>query len=279
MPLRPASAPAAVTAPTSLALLNGKTPEARDLLEIALAGVGCSSSMQVRDRAVRGIDLHLAHLRHASDELFGQHVDDEEIRQHLRTALRGAAADVHATVAISSRVAGSITPQQSDLDVLIRVGDPLAPQTGPLSLAPIHHLRHLTDHGAAGEVSNTLFRRRARERGFDDAVFQDDVGRVSETTTGNLAFWEGAAVTWPQADAHPGVTMQILNRQLAALGVEQRTKPVHRNQVSPRLSGAVVSSSTPGIPISRIGARHLNDGGDFARLLHDAYEREPYDRI
>lgn len=277
MPLRSAPAPAALTAPTSLALLNGRTPELHDILEIAFAGVGCSSGMQVRDRAVRGIDLHLAHLRDASDELFGEHVEDEEIRRQLRAALRSAPADVWATVAISSR--DEAQPRRGYLDVLIHISDPVAPAVEPLSLEPVHHQRHLPWVDAASEVPGAFLRRRARSRGYDDAVLQDDVGRLIAATSGNLTFWDGTTVAWPQADTFPGVTMQILTRQLAALGVAQQTKPVHRNQVNPQLAGVIMNSNSPGIPISRIGARRLKGGGDFARLLQDAYEREPFERV
>lgn len=74
---------------TSITHLNGRPATAEDLAPLAFAGFAHFTAMQVRDGAVRGLDLHLRRLRHASDELFGQHLADAQVRGHLRTALEG----------------------------------------------------------------------------------------------------------------------------------------------------------------------------------------------
>ncbi|EWC62784.1 Aminodeoxychorismate lyase [Actinokineospora spheciospongiae] len=56
---------------TSITLFNGRLAEAADLAPLAFAGFAHFTAMQVHDRRVRGLDLHLTRLREASDELFG----------------------------------------------------------------------------------------------------------------------------------------------------------------------------------------------------------------
>jgi branched-subunit amino acid aminotransferase/4-amino-4-deoxychorismate lyase len=162
-----------------------------------------------------------------------------------------------------------------DLDLLIKITDEARPPTGPLSLDPVMHERHLPHVKHVGEVSKTLLLRRADARGFDDAVFTDRSGRLSEATIWNLAFWDGQSVIWPRADILPGVTMRIVARRLRELGVPQRTRAVHRDELGDHLAAAVMNSWTPGIPVARIGDRSLARGQELPRILHAAYAAEP----
>ena len=125
-----------------------------------------------------------------------------------------------------------------------------------------------------GEVAKTLFLRQAVTRGFDDAAFEDSEGRLSEATIWNLAFWDGSSVIWPEASILTGVTMQILQRQLSALGVDQKTQPIRRNESLGQLAGVVMNSWPPGIAIARIGDQRLITDADFTGLLHSAYQHE-----
>ena len=89
---------------------------------------------------MRGLDLHLARLRDASDELFGRHLPDEAILGQLRSALATAPPDVSLTCFISSRPGEfAAAGDNIDLDVLIKVTDEAAPPAGPLALDPVEH--------------------------------------------------------------------------------------------------------------------------------------------
>lgn len=261
---------------TSITLFNGRPASAEDLAPLAFAGYAHFTAMQIRDHRVRGLDLHLARLRDASDGLFGRHLPDETILEQMRSALAAAPPDVSLTCFISSRP-GEFAPASGtvDLDVLIKVTDAAAPPPGPLALDPVEHERHLPRVKHVGEVSKTLLLRRADARGFDDAVFTDRSGRLSEATIWNLAFWDGRSVIWPRAEILPGVTMQILARRLRALGVPQQTQEVRRSELDRQLAAAVMNSWTPGIPVARIGDQLLAQDQEFLRILHTAYAGEP----
>lgn len=265
---------------TSITQLNGRAATAADLAPLAFAGYAHFTAMQVRDGRVRGLDLHLARLREASDELFGRHLPGELMVERLRGALAASPADVSLTLFVTSRP-GEFAPagDSVDLDVLVKITDPATPPTGPFSLDVVEHERHLPHVKHVGEVSKTLLLRRAKARDYDDAAFIDRSGRLSEATIWNLAFWDGESVIWPRAEILTGVTMQILARRLRALGIAQQTRDVRREELGDNLSAVVMNSWTPGISISRIGDSPLAQDADFVRLLHSAYREEPLDSV
>lgn len=265
---------------TSITQFNGRPAQAADLAPLAFAGFAHFTAMQVRDRRVRGLDLHLTRLREAGSELFGRHLADETILDRIRGALADAPPDVSLTCFVSSRPGEfARTDGEVDLDVLIRITDAATPPAGPLSLDVVEHERHLPRVKHVGEVSKTLLLRRANARGFDDAAFTDRSGRLSEATIWNLAFWDGESVIWPRAEVLPGVTMQILARRLDALGVSQRMDEVRAGELDGSLAAAVMNSWSPGIPVVRIGDRPLRHDPEFLRVLHAAYAEEPWDAV
>lgn len=260
----------------SLTLFNGRVASGADLAPLAFTGYAHFTAMQVRDGAVRGLDLHLSRLKTASTQMFGKHLPDAHIRNYLRGALDAAPSDASVTCFVVSRP-GEFMPvgPGTDLDVLIKVSDPAVPPVGPLSIDVVSHERHLPHIKHVGEVAKTFYLRRAIAQGFDDAAFENNSGRLSEATIWNLAFWDGDSVIWPEADILSGVTMQILVRQLEARGVHQNTRPVRRADLTEGLSAVVMNSWTPGIAVTRLGERQLQTDATFTRLLQDAYVAEP----
>ncbi|MDG4803917.1 hypothetical protein [Micromonospora sp. WMMD980] len=75
---------------------NGRPATADDLAPLAFAGNAHFTAMQVRDRRVRGLDLHLARLRDASHELFGTALPDDQVRAAMRVAIQAGPAGRHA---------------------------------------------------------------------------------------------------------------------------------------------------------------------------------------
>lgn len=260
----------------SITHVNGRPALAEDLASLAFAGYAHFTAMQVRDRAVRGLDLHLDRLCTASDELFGRHLPHDEMRALLRAAVDAAPPDSSLTCFVSSRP-GEFMPADpaGSLEVLIRVTDPAQPPTGPLTLDVVQHVRDLPAVKHVGEVAKTLYLRQANARGFDDSAFADRQGRLSEATIWNLAFWDGDSVIWPRADMLTGVTMQILIRRLRALGITQSHREMRGSDLSTRLSAVVMNSWIPAIPVTRLGGHRLAEDPAFARLLHEAYAAEP----
>ncbi|HIC7211949.1 aminotransferase class IV family protein [Burkholderia stabilis] len=260
----------------SVAQLNGAPATQETLAALAFAGHAHFTAMQVRDGRARGLDLHLARLRDASNTLFGHTLPDDRIRTLLRAALEHAPSALSLTATVHSTTGEFVAARDDEaLDVLVRTAAPTSGPAGPLDLALFEYERVLPDIKHVGEVAKTHFLRRAVAQGFDDAAFTDRHGRISEGTIWNLAFWTGDAVVWPVAGMLGGVTMRIVRRQLARLGVAQHDRELTPADL-PAMAGAVVMNSwTPGIAVRRFGTATLPDSPSFAALLHRAYEAEP----
>ena len=254
---------------------NGRPATTEDLAPLAFAGYAHFTAAQVRGGRVRGLDLHLERLRTASVTLFGRALPDDRVRSYLRAAVEAGPADA-SLLATVYQPAGEFTAGEGvELDVLVRTGPPASGPEGPLALTAVEHERDLPAVKHVGEVAKTYLLRQAVAQGFDDAAFVDRRGRLSEATIWNLAFWDGAAVVWPEAEVLRGTTMGILRRQLDRLGVPQREKEVTLADL-PALGGAVVMNSwTPGVAVRRIGPVPVPEAPEFLELLHRAYDAEP----
>jgi len=262
------------SSPTFVVQRNGQPAPAEALASLAFAGHAHFTAMQVRGGRVRGLDLHLARLRFASQTLFGQALPDDTVRAHLRAALAAGPADLSLTATVYSP-AGEFTVADAVPEVLIRTGPPSNGPAGPLTLAAIEHERFLPSVKHVGEGAKTQLLRQAAAQRFDDAAFLDRHGRLGEASIWNLAFWDGKAVVWPEAEILTGTTMGIVRRQLDRLGVPQRSQVLRMTDL-PALAGAVVMNSwTPGVAVHRIGDVALSAAPAFVELLHRAYEAEP----
>ncbi|MFD0476318.1 aminotransferase class IV [Nonomuraea thailandensis] len=102
---------------------NGQAATVDDLAPLAFAGYAHFTAMQVREGRVRGLDLHLERLRHASVTLFGQALPDDRVRSHVRAALEAGPADLSLTATVYSP-AGEFTVAGADVapELLIRTG-------------------------------------------------------------------------------------------------------------------------------------------------------------
>lgn len=254
---------------------NGQDADADTLAPLAFAGHAHFTAMQVRDRKIRGLDLHLDRLRSASMQMYGRALPDERIRAYLRSAIAAGPADLSLTATVYSP-AGEFVVPSSDIEpeVLIRTSPAATGPTGPLSLATFDYERPLANVKHVGEVAKTHYLRAAVAQGFDDAAFVDRHGRLSEASIWNLAFWDGEAVVWPIADMLIGTTMGIVRRQLERLGVAQRDQEIRLTDLSGLAGAAVMNSWTPGIAVSVIGPTALPQAPIFMQALHSAYKAE-----
>ncbi|WP_344838216.1 aminotransferase class IV [Nonomuraea dietziae] len=119
----------------------------------------------------------------------------------------------------------------------------------------------------------TYFLRQAVAQGFDDAAFVDRQGRLSEATIWNLAFWDGAAVVWPEArDARRDHDGHRPAGNWIAWASPQRVQEVTPADCRrwPELGGHELVDARGGGPPHRLGA--LPEAPSFLELLHRAYE-------
>ncbi|MEV1198546.1 aminotransferase class IV family protein [Microbispora rosea] len=254
---------------------NGRVASAEELAPLAFGAYAHFTAMQVRGGQVRGLDLHLERLRSASLELFGRALPDDRVRACLRAAVEAGPADLSLTATVYPPAAEfTVTGTHGEPELLVRTGPAASGPQGPLALAVVEYERVLPAVKHVGEIAKTYFPRQAVRQGFDDVAFVDRRGQLSEGSIWNLAFWDGTAVVWPEAEMLNGTTMGIVRRQLDRLGVPQRVQEVTLADL-PALAGAVVMNSwTPGVPVHRIGSVPLPEALSFVQVLHRAYQAE-----
>ncbi|KNC65364.1 aminotransferase class IV family protein [Pseudoalteromonas ardens] len=265
---------------TPQTVVNGTLLQSSQMSQLAFSGFAHFTAMQVRDGMVKGMDLHLDRLRHASVELFGQALSDEEILTSVRTAIAAAGTDLSLTVTLySSHGEFTLDSMDTQPNIMVRTGAPANGPSGPLKLLATEYCRPLPEIKHVGEISKTYYLHKAAQQGYDDAVFIDDTGCLSEGTIWNLAFWDGETVIWPQAPKLQGTMMSMVQRQLRLLNIEQRTEPVTLASL-PSLRGAVVMNSwTPGVEVAEISGHSLKESESLSELLHQAYTAEPMQAI
>ena len=211
-------------------LCNGRRAEAADLVALAMRNHGHFTTMQVRDGAVRGLGLHMARLREATLELFDVASDDARALGGLRQALEIAGSrDCTARVTVCAReferAARASQPLAAeDLDVIVALTPPVEPAPEPMRAASFEHERALPHIKHVGTFAQFHLAREARGRGFDDVLFVGADGRISEGTVWNVGFWDGSAVTWPDAPALRGTCERLLQAGLAGQGVPQANR-------------------------------------------------------
>jgi branched-subunit amino acid aminotransferase/4-amino-4-deoxychorismate lyase len=228
--------------------------------------------MQVRAHRVRGLDLHLGRLRRDSLELFGQAVDGERVLGHLRKMTDGLPGDLSVQVNLFSRDERAVEAGRAvEPDILIRAGPPAEAGTEPLRVQTRTHERLLPEVKHVATLGLVYHWRRARQDGFDDVLFMDRDGFVSEGSIWNLCLFDGEEVVWPAAPALRGITMQLVQAGLARAGVPSATRPVHRDDLPGFQSAVLMNSIAPGQPVAGIDEVELPDHKDLLAMVRRAY--------
>jgi branched-subunit amino acid aminotransferase/4-amino-4-deoxychorismate lyase len=253
--------------------IDGRTPDP-DLLATALLNqYGHFTAMQVRGRRARGLDLHLARLGAATAEVFGTELDTGLVRRHLR----GALTEEYSDSAVRIQILQLDPAAEPSIVVLLRppVDMPGAPQRLRSAdyLRPLAHIKQV-----GGSFGQTYHGRAARTAGCDDALLTAADGTISETSIANIGFFDGTAITWPDAPALNGITKQLLQRHGPGAGLASKTAPVTLDDV-PAYRAAFVANSQGIAPVSAIDQMPLPVDEDLMAALYDIYESAPWDTI
>ena len=260
--------------------INGVEASNRDLRGLAFAGYGHFTSMQVRGGAVRGLDRHMARLRKNSLELFGKPVDEEQVREHLRRAVESGPADVSAQINVFSRDGDAVAGGRPvEPDVMVTTSAPVEPLTALVRARttvyerPWPHIKHVATLGLVYHA------RAARRDGFDDVLFLDRDGFVSEGSVWNVGFMHERTIVWPTAPALQGITMQLVQAGLHRQGVAFESRPVHVSQLGEFDSAVLTNSICPGQAIVGADDTAYAASESLAALFRDCYESNPPEQI
>ncbi|MDQ1063336.1 aminotransferase [Stenotrophomonas rhizophila] len=209
---------------------NGHRASADDLAG-ALVNYGHFTSLQVRGGAVQGLDLHLRRLRQGTEELFGSTLDGTQVQAWIAHALQAEGrVDASVRVTVFSQVFDFRQPLQVvPVDVLVAVSAPVTLPATARRVRSVVYQRELPHLKHVGTFPLFEHRRQALQAGYDDAVFVDAQGAISEGTTWNIAFGRGGDLVWPQAPALRGTQERLLQ---AGWGREPQLAPVRLDDLA-----------------------------------------------
>jgi branched-subunit amino acid aminotransferase/4-amino-4-deoxychorismate lyase len=259
---------------------NGRPASAEALAAPALVNYGHFSTMQVRDGAVRGFDLHLQRLDEATRTLFGSELPAARIRAELRAALQAFGsgdASLRASVFARDfdfrRADAACTPE-----LLVSLAAPAQADATPLRLRSAVFARELPQIKHAGTFALFHQRRLALQAGFDDALFVDAQGLVAEGSIWNLGAWDGQGVVWPQAPALRGTQERLLQAGLAKLGIAQQVRPLHLRELA-GCAAAFACNARGQQAIAAVDGQALGPAAELLRILNAAVETQAWQAI
>ncbi|MFG2342051.1 aminotransferase class IV [Streptomyces yangpuensis] len=261
-----------------MAELNGNPVTLEDLQALALTNYGHFTFMHLRDGTVKGLSLHLDRLVRDCRIVFGVDLDRERTLNHIRKAVHG----------VSGLVGLRVTIFDPDLD-MGRPGDGKNPHVlvnlrpagtappSPLTAKTFTFTRDNAEVKHLGLHPQLRLRRDAQLAGFDDAVFLEPDGRISEGATWNLGFIDqDGTVIWPDAPVVPGTTMLLLQNLDTP---SQITAPVRLADL-PDMAAAFATSTTAGVrPVSALDDAQFANKHSTLTALRDAYTAIPDERL
>jgi len=232
--------------------LNGRPADVADLRTPALLNYGHFTSMQVSRGRVRGLDLHLERLRHATLELFGTALDLDATRGWMRQ-VAGTSGTCTLRVNVFSRALHrDRLAMPAAPDVLVSAVPARALVPTPLRVRSAHYRREAPHIKHVGTFGLFHQKRLAQAAGFDDALFVDADGAVCEGSIWNIGFFDGERIVWPDAPMLQGVSMQLLQAGLRRLGVPTLTRRIGLADVAGFRSAFFTNTACAVMPIAGI---------------------------
>lgn len=252
--------------------LNGEPANAADLRALALTNYGHFTAMRAEAGGVRGLDLHLARLDASTRELFGHALDGAVIRKYVRSALGDfdGAASLRINV-FSRQLHRDRMAEPAPPDVVVSVAAPRRIETTLVRLKSFRYERVLPHVKHVGTFGLFHHRRLAQLDGFDDALFVDASGAVSEASIWNIGFFDGRGVVWPDAPALRGIAMQLLHKGLRDRGTASDSHRIAHADIGAFRSAFLTNCSCAVRPIAEIDGVRFAVDPDLDALLEACY--------
>lgn len=260
-------------------LIDGRPATPDDLAYQAMVNYGAYTSFRVEQGGVRGLDLHLARLEASAVELFGEAVGEARLRELMRLAGEGR-PDAWMRVSLFSPKLGPRSPDwQGVPKVMTAVFPPPPPLAASVRLTVQTYAREAPQVKHVATFGLIRARRAARTAGFDDALFADASGRISEGSLWNIGFVSDDTVTWPQAPMLEGVAQALVERGLASVGLATTTQPVAVADLGRFDAAFICNSATPACAVTAIDNQTFNTPPGLIERLGEAWSSNPIQAI
>ena len=218
--------------PNTTALVDGREPVANELLHLAMYPYGAYTSFVVEHGAIRGLDLHISRLEHASTTLFGSTVENRRIRHAIRQHISYAGENVRMRICLFNPNFDLAAPAATDTISILTTSTPDTTVDTTTPGAALHvrttaAVRQLYDVKTISMLDQIVARRQAHIDGFDDVLFIEH-DTVLEGTTWNVTLFNNTTMTatTPTGALLEGVTAALLGTTATMLGYAHERRPV-----------------------------------------------------
>ncbi|MGW1074879.1 aminotransferase class IV family protein [Streptomyces sp. NPDC002537] len=264
-------------------IIDGAPAPPASLRALALTNYGHFTTMRVENGTVRGLSLHLDRLTRDCRAVFGAELDPARVVEYVRRAVDDRSGPVTVRVTVFDPDLDTLRPcAEANPRVLVTARPAGATAPPPLRAKLFAFRRDTPAVKHVGLFGQYRLRREAQLAGFDDALFVEPAGGVSEDvvseevvsegSTWNVGFVDaGGTVVWPRADVLAGVTMRVLR---AAHG-RTVTAPVPVGRL-PRMRAAFATNASVGVrAISAIDDMSFPENEKVVGELRELYARIP----
>ncbi len=249
-------------------LLDGAAVDAARLVDLMSTNLGHSTAMQVRGSSVQGLDLHLARLVSGSRRILSHELDPALV---LRRVVEALADTEDATV----KVYVMASPEPLEPALLVVVEPPAPAGDVPRRLRTVRYQRPFADLKHTGTFVKRWHERQARQAGYDTALLVSPAGDVLETATANVALVRDDALVWPAGELLEGVTMQLLERRLAAVGLGSLRERLPLASID-GASSVVVVNSRGVAPVGQVDDTAIAVDLALLARVREALAHEPW---
>jgi branched-subunit amino acid aminotransferase/4-amino-4-deoxychorismate lyase len=248
-----------------MAELNGRPVGVDQLQTLALTNFGHFTSFRVDDGRVRGLALHLGRLERDCQAVFGVPLDADLVRRCIRRLVPAGGA-VTIRVTVFDPATDLALPARATSPQILVTRRPAADlPLAPLTVQSVPFVRDAPEIKSVGLFGTLRRRRIAQLNGYDDALFLDEAGNVSEGGTWNVGFFDGENVVWPAARCLAGITMRLLQ------GSPHKVTPVPLGELA-SMRVAFATNSAVGVrPITRIDDLTFPAEDNVLEALRTAY--------
>ncbi|MDN3310770.1 aminotransferase class IV [Microbacterium oryzae] len=255
--------------------LDGAPAPATDLQQLALLGFGHFTTMRVETGGVRGLSLHLDRLVRDCRAVFGADLDRDRVPDLVSRAIADEPDLVLVRVTVFDPDLTLGAPgAPSRPRVLVTPRPPAGAPPSALRVRTTAYARDLPAVKHTGLFGALHARAEAQRAGWDDAVFADGRGWLSEGPTWNLGFVADGRVVWPDAEVLPGVTAELLARDAPG------TRAAVTREDLERMSAAFAMNAGFGVrPISAIDDVVFDPDHPALAELDRAYQAIPFEPL
>jgi branched-subunit amino acid aminotransferase/4-amino-4-deoxychorismate lyase len=244
---------------------------------LALTNYGHFTSMSTEDGRVRGLSLHMQRLARDCRLLFDVDLDTDQVRQYVRQALVDQAPSTVARVTVFDPTLelGTIG-SDANPNVLVTTRAAGAGAPGPLRLQAASYRREMPAVKHIGLFGALRCRRTAQREGFDDVLFLNQDGTISEIATSNIGFVRGGDIVWPRSEWLTGITMTLLNQAL--------DEPIHTEPVTltnlPDMEFVFATNAATGIrPVASVDDQSWPIDHPTLERLRELYADIPAEQV